>query len=107
MYFVGSISGASGAFNNQQSGGFALPPSTKSVYLVPSVLGLQFELGVATGATNSTFQTTAARGAPLLSTGLNGPYQCVIPGGVSQPVVAIFNLPGGAVSVRVYSAPTS
>ena len=109
MYFLGSISGASGAVNNQQSGGFAIPPGTKSLYLVASQPGVLFEFGSATGSTGATFQTTAARGALIDATGIYGPFRCVCepvnPG--MQTVVGIYNPGLGNVSVRVYSSPTS
>lgn len=110
MYFLGSITGASGAYSNQQTGAsgigtFVIPPSTQSVYLMPSASGVSFELGAASGTTGSTFQTTLARAAQLDGPGLiSGPFR-VAKG--SNCVVSVFNPAGGFVSVRVYSSPTS
>lgn len=107
MYFLGSVSGASGAANNQQSGGFDIPPSTRALYLMASATGVQFELGVATGGTGSTFQTTQTRAGFLDGPNLLcGPFR-VIQNAQGHPVVSIYNTTGGNVSVRVYMAPTT
>src|SRR5215471_4615628 len=109
MYFLGSISGASGAANNQQSGGFDIPPGTKSLYLVSSAAGVLFEFGSHTGSTGATFQTTDRRGALIDSTGIYGPFP-VIPNNPihnTRTVVGIYNTTGGNVSVRVYASPTA
>lgn len=108
MYFLGSISGASGAANNQQAGGFPIPPGTRALYLVSSAAGVLFEFGGHTGSTGATFQTTQGRGALIDSTGIYGPFSCVVspvPG--VQTVVGIYNTTGGNVSVRVYASPTT
>lgn len=109
MYYLGSITGASGAYSNQQTGAsgigvFQIPPSVKALYIVPSASGTLFEIGVATGPTGSTFQTTLARGAQLEGPALiSGPFKVlnVTPPGCA--VVSIFNAAGGFVSVRVYA----
>lgn len=106
MYFLGSITGASGAYSNVQTGvsgigTFAIPAGAKSLYLVASASGLKFELGGASG-----FQTTALRGAPLAGPDvLNGPFR--VPAGAPGTIVSIFNSAGGFISCRVYSSPTS
>ncbi len=106
MYFLGSITGASGAYSNQQTGAsgigvFQIPPSIRSIFLVPSASGVLFELGTATGATGGTFQTTVARGAQLDGpANISGPFR-TIPG--TYTVVSIFNAAGGFVSVRVFA----
>jgi hypothetical protein len=111
MYYLGTITGSSGSCSNAWTGPsglgvFAIPPGTKALYLMPSASGTSFELGVATGIS---FQTTAARAAQLDGPNLvNGPFRVINAGPSGQPtVVAIFNPAGGAVSVRVYAAPSS
>ena len=111
MYFLGSITGPSGgaagvSVNNQQSGGFAIPPGIKALYLVPQNPPTLFEFGSATGSTGATFQTTVARGALLDSTGIYGPFPCVVASG-QQTVVSICNNTGGPISVRVYASPNA
>lgn len=108
MRWLGSITAASGGYNNLQTGvsgigAFTVPTGVRALYLQPSASGVQFELfhGVA-GATN----TTAPRGAFLdfANPGtINGPFRCV-PG--ASVVVAIYNQAGGFVSCKVYAAPT-
>lgn len=107
MFYLGSITAASGGYNNLATGlsgigTFTIPTGVAELYLVPSASGIQFEMfqGV-TGATS----TTAARGAFLnFSNGgtINGPFR-------KQPgvscVVGIYNAAGGFLSVRIYSAP--
>jgi len=102
MLFLGSITGASGGYNNLATGAsgigtFTIPTGTRELYLVPSASGLLFEVFGCSGATN----TTAARGAQLNGPGvINGPYR-VMPGpGV---VVGIYNSAGGFLSVRVFA----
>jgi hypothetical protein len=112
MYFLGSITGPSGgaagvAVNNQQSGGFAIPPGAKALYLVASQPGVLFEFGNATGSTGATFQTSAARGAIIDSTGIYGPFPCAVNPAGQQTVVSICNTTGGVVSVRVYASPNA
>lgn len=106
MFYLGTITGASGGYNNLATGHsgigtFSIPTGTRALYLVPSASGLAFELFAAGGATN----TTAGRGAQLTGPGvINGPFRPVTGGGI---VVGIWNAAGGFLSVRVYAAPTS
>lgn len=107
MYFLGAVTGVSGAANNQASGGFVIPPGVKNLYLVASATGCLFELGFATGSTGSTFQTNANRGAPLEPNTIKGAYKCVTGLGMTT-VVGIFNPGGnGTISVRVYAGANS
>jgi hypothetical protein len=115
VYYLGTITGASGAYSNQQTGAsgigtFFIPPAVRALYLMASASGVLFELGASTGVTGaigSTFQTTAARGAQLDGPNtIMGPFRCVSTPNQST-VVSIFNSAGGFVSVRVYAAPTS
>lgn len=107
MLWLGTVTAASGAYNNLQTGHsgigtFTVPPGVKALYLHPSVSGLQFEIFAATGATN----TTAARGAYLNGNVSNGPFRVpnCYSGGI---VVAIYNSAGSFQSVRVYKTETS
>lgn len=104
MYHLGIVEGSSGAQNGNVTGvSGALPflpcPSgagrrAVDVWLVPSVSGLAFEFRF-TGVTNPT------RGAPLAGPNLlNGPYR-IQPG----HYVAIYNVAGGGVTVKVYGQP--
>ena len=103
MYYLGTISGMSGAYNNLLTGvsgigTFKIPAATKRLYLVPGGSGISFELGVATS-----FQTTAARAAQLKSiTGdvINGPFSC----DHGPTVVVSAYCPVAGWSVRVYGA---
>jgi hypothetical protein len=115
MYYLGTITGTSGAASNAwtgPSGGvasgvgfFNIPPSVKSLYLVSSASGVLAELSVATGIS---FQTTAARGAQIDGPGMIvGPLRCGVGGQGNPTVVSIFNPGLGTVSVRVYAAPTT
>lgn len=110
MHFLGAITGSSGAFNNQQTGAsgvgaaWIIPTSVKAIYLQPSASGLQFEVFRGTGATGSTYNTTAARGAFIgAANTLAGPFRV---SGDCHTVVSIWNAAGGVLSVRVYAAPT-
>jgi len=102
MYWLGTITGASGSYNNLATGlsgigAFAIPPSVRSLYLMPSASGLAFELSSATGIS---FQTTAARSAQLAGPNvISGPFR--VQG--ENVVVAIWNAAGGFVSCRVYA----
>lgn len=104
MFYQGTIEGASGAANNTTTGvsgalPFVLPKGAKALYLVPSVAGLQFELGAAS------FLTSAVRGAPIGPSGIIcGPFRFGQPG---SPTVSIYNAAGGGVTVKVYVGPTS
>ncbi len=108
MYYLGTITGYTGAVNNQTTGLsglglFNIPLGTRSLYLVPSASGLLCEFGVATGPTGSTFLTTKLRGAQLDGPNLiSGPFT-VVAG--NFPVVSIWTDQAGFVSVRVYASP--
>jgi hypothetical protein len=107
MYFIGSISGASGAYNNRTTGNsgvhaFTIPAHVKSLYLVPQQSGLKFELGAATGIS---FLTSAARAAQMSGPNvINGPFNCIDGGNV---VVSIYWSGAGFCSCQVYGSPTS
>lgn len=105
MHFLGTIQGGSGSYSNQSTGVsglaaniFTIPKTTKRLYLVPSVSGINFELGLASG-----FQTSATRCAPITAGQLNGPY--TIGPCDNPPVVAIYNAVGGIVTCRVFTSP--
>ncbi len=111
MYFLGSISGASGAYYNNVTGvsgigAFSIPPSVKAIYLVPGTTGIAFALGAANGPTSF---LNAVNGAPLygasghLAGSINGPFRVIGP----NITVGIYNALGGFVSCRVFAAPTS
>lgn len=115
MYFLGAITGSSGACSNAWTGPsgigfFAIPPGVKSIYLQASTGGVTggvgFEFQQATGIS---FQTTAARAANIDTGGIiYGPFRCGSPGPLGNPtVVSIYNTTAGTVSVRVYAGPTS
>jgi hypothetical protein len=112
VYYLGSITAASGAYSNQQTGAsgigtFIIPNAVKSLYLVPQQSGILFELGQSTGATGSTFQTTLARGAQLDGpANISGPFRVVTNALNCGIVVSVYNSAGGFVSVRVYASPT-
>lgn len=105
MYFLGTIQGGSGSYSNQSTGVsglaaniFTIPKTTKRLYLVPSVSGINFELGTASG-----FQTSATRCAPIIAGQLNGPY--AVGPSDEAPVCAIYNAVGGIVTCRIYTSP--
>lgn len=105
MHYLGTISGASGGFNNMSgpSGVQVALLSTKGLfYLVPSQSGIGFEFFGATGGTN----TTAQRAAPL-NAGLNGPFRAPPNGGVTDAgfVCGVYSS-NGTVSVNVYWTPS-
>lgn len=100
MHFLGTIAGASGAYNNLATGvsglaPFTIPVGARQIYLSPAASGLQFEIFGATGATN----TTAVRGAPM-GAGLAGPFR--VPPGPGI-VIGIYNSIGGVVNVGVFT----
>jgi len=109
MYFLGSVSGTSGAYSNQMTGAsgvapFLIPKGTRSIYLEPGVAGLRFEFGGNTSGSGGSFQTTRTRGALLTGTGLiNGPFR--VPRTDQFLVVSIYNEAGGSMSCRVFAAP--
>ena len=111
MYYLGTITGSSGACNNSMTGvsglgTFKVPQNNKALYLMPSATGIQFELFAATGISSL---TTAGRGAFLDGPNLvNGPFRTVAAGpSGAAAVISIYNAAGGFVSVNIYAAPTS
>lgn len=108
MFYLGSITGTSGACSNAWTGPsgigfFTIPPAIKALYLQSSASNVGFEFGVATGIS---FQTREGRAANIDTGGvIYGPFRCN--GGQLGTVVSIYNTTGGTVSVRVYAAPTS
>jgi hypothetical protein len=104
MYFLGTISGMSGAYNNLMTGvsgvgSFTIPRATRQLYLVPGASGINFEFGVAT-----TFQTTAVRSARLKFISgeeINGPFECHGGPDGSAIVVSCYQAVAGW-SVKVY-----
>jgi hypothetical protein len=114
MFYLGTITAASGAYSNQNAGNsglgtFVIPRSAKALCLVPSTSGLMFELMNATSptgghATGSAFQTTAARAAFIKDGEINGPFRTI---GGPEHIVSVWNAAGGFLSVRVYVVPTS
>lgn len=107
MYFLGSITGASGSYYNQSTGNsgigtFTIPPTVKALYLVPSASGLLFELSAATGITAF---TNITRGAQLSGPGtINGPFRAP---GADNIQVGICHNQAGFISCRIYGAPTA
>lgn len=110
MFYLGTITGASGAYYNNQTGAsgigtFSIPPSTRALYLVPSASGTTFLLSAATGVTGF---ISAANGAQLSGPGvINGPFRPVAGTNFQNVTVGIYNSAGGFVSVRVFAAPPS
>lgn len=114
MHFIGVVSGASGAYNNQSTGVsglsyFAIPQSVKAFYFVPGASGLLFEMFRATGPTGNTTQTTATRGAQLTGPGvINGPFKAIQSVGTgAYHLVSFYNSATTGFSVKVFAAPTS
>jgi hypothetical protein len=112
VYYLGSITAASGAYYNDRTGvsgigAFTIPPSIKALYLAyggSGLTGLSFLLSTATGVTSF---ITAANGAPVPAVGtIGGPYPTVhsVGGNIK---VGVYNPNGGFISVRVFAAPTS
>jgi hypothetical protein len=113
MFYLGTVTGTSGAYSNQSAGNsglgtFIIPKSVRALYLVPSHSGISFELFTATSSTGGaatgvgTFQTSAGRGAQLKPNEINGPFRTIGP----EHIVSIWYGSGGAgvfVSLRVYT----
>jgi hypothetical protein len=113
MFYLGTITGTSGAYSNQSAGNsgigtFIIPKSVRALYLVPSHSGISFELLNATSSTGGaatgvgTFQTSVGRGAQLNPNAVNGPFRTI---GGPEHIVSIWYGSGGAgvfVSLRVY-----
>jgi hypothetical protein len=108
MYYLGSISGASGAAYNWSGGvsGFAnfrVPAGVKALYLEPSASGLRFALSAATGYTGF-LGTGAGLGAAIMqNVALHGPYRRL----GDNCSVGIYSAGATQYSVRVFGAPTS
>lgn len=107
MYFLGTISGASGAYYNNTTGvsgigAFTIPANAKSLYLTygASLSNVTFAFSNATGVTSF---LNSANGAPVPPFGtIGGPYR------VTQGTkVGIYNPNSVFVSVLVFAAPTS
>lgn len=99
MRYLGTITGASGAYNNwqnQASGatGFTIPKGVRSLFLQPSASGLFFEIG------SSGLETSAARGALLPISQAGG-----VVASVPQQPAGPFRAPGvdGGTVVAIYS----
>lgn len=112
MYYLGSITAASGAYFNDRTGvsgigAFTIPPNTKALYITyggSGLTGLSFALSSATGVTSF---ITAANGAPVPAVGtIGGPYR-VVNGNDCNIKVGIYNPNGGFISIRVFAAPSS
>ena len=112
MFFLGTITGASGAYYNNVTGvsgfgAFSIPVSAKSVYLVPSASGLQFCMGVATGPTGpgpnfANLNNTAQLAGPGQ---INGPFR--LPPTNYPTILGIYAQGATLYNVRVFGAPTS
>lgn len=112
MYYLGSITAASGGYYNSATGlsgigAFSIPANVRALALVPSASGLSFAMSAATGATAF---MNAGNGAPLVAAAIggyanpiNGPYKVIGP----NVTVGIWNSVGGFISVRVYAVPTA
>lgn len=109
MYYLGSISGSSGAAYNWSGGAsglanFPIPQGPRAFYFVPSASGLRFALSAATGYTG--FLGTGAGLGTVQLVGpdqLNGPFQV----GSLNSAVGIYNSSATQYSVRVFTAPRS
>jgi hypothetical protein len=109
VYYLGTIQGGSGAYNNAGTGAsgtntFEIPKTTKSIYLVPSVSGMQF---ACFGHTGGTLLVASGRGAPLSGPDLlNGPFRLDGNSFGIAPIVSIYSA-SGIVTCRVFASPTS
>lgn len=108
MYYLGSISGSSGAAYNWSGGvsgfaGFNIPISAKALYLEPSASGLRFALSAATGYTGF-LNTGAGLGAAVMQAGgqLYGPFRTIPMVNCS---VGIFSPGATQYSVRIFAGP--
>jgi len=109
VYYLGSISGASGAAYNWSGGvsgfaNFAIPRHTKALYLETSASGTRFLLSAATGYTGFLNTGAGLAGANLQAAGvLYGPFYRAAGTDVA---VGVYN--GGVTqySVRVFGAHT-
>lgn len=110
MFYLGSISGASGSAYNWSGGAsgfanFAIPAGSKALYLEGSASGLRFALSAATGYT-AFLATGGAIGSAQLAgpATLQGPFYR-IPG--ANCTVGIYTSTATQYSVKVFGAPTS
>lgn len=110
MYFLGTISGASGAYYNNVTGlsgvgAFSIPPNIKSVYLQPSHSGISFGFSIATGTTSF---MNATNGARLVGPDtLCGPYRIISGAGMAAPTIGVYAPGATQYSVRIFGSPTS
>lgn len=109
MYWLGTISGASGAYYNHSTGAsgvgaFNFPAGLKGqLYLEPSASGLRFALSTATGVTGF-IQAGGLNTAQLQGPGvLNGPFRFVQGPNLALGIYGY----GLGQSVRVFVAPSS
>lgn len=109
MYYLGSISGASGAAYNWSGGvsgfaGFSVPLGAKALYLEGSASGLRFALSAATGYTGF-LGTGGAVGSVQLAgpATLQGPFYRT-PG--ANCMVGIYTSTATQYSVKVFGAHT-
>lgn len=122
MFYLGSIQGGSGLSNNAggslspsnysfpsgaaSPSGFLIPNTIKSIYLVPEVAGLSFEIGIPTSPTGFFNPGTSRQLAgPLVASSINGPYRLINAETKCQVVVS--NPADAVVRVRVYGSPTT
>lgn len=115
MRWLGSITAASGAYNNWQTGvsgigAFTIPPGVKSLFLQPSASGMYFEIGTSGIATDPTrgaiLPYGPAAGAILGNVNVAaGPFKVPnVAGAAGGTVVSIYNSVGGFVSCKVFGS---
>ena len=112
MRWLGSITAASGAYNNWQTGvsgigAFTIPKGVRSLYLQPSASGIFFEVGSTGLATDPTrgalLPYGPAAGAILGNVNAPaGPFR--VPSTDGNTVVALYNSVGGFVSCKVFGS---
>lgn len=105
MFYLGTITtGAtgttSGLFNTQNNyasgASFGIPPTAKAVYLEADNLGTRWVMMGTSGVAGLT-------GSAGLPTGLQGPFS-TRPTMSAPTVIAIVNLSGGTIKVRVFAS---
>lgn len=112
MRWLGSITAASGAYNNWQTGvsgigAFTIPKGVRSIWLQASASGLFFEIGSTGLATNDvrgallpySFAAGAVAGVPNTP---QGPFRT--PSTDGNTVVALYNSAGGFISCKVFGS---
>ncbi len=112
MRWLGSITAASGCYNNWQTGAsgigaFTIPKGVKAVWLQPSASGLLFEVGSTGLATDPTRGAALPYGPAGGAIGAvpNAPFGPLkAPGVEGGTVVAIYNTVGGFLSVKVFGS---